>query len=55
MLQEMIESGKTTFKEVETAMQNMKKRITELEQIHQLDQDEIIRLRRWIERLEEQT
>ena len=56
MLQELIASGKTTFDEVESAMFNMKKRITELEkenaalkQMHFLDQSEKVNLRRMVE------
>lgn len=56
MLKELIESGKTNFDEVETAMYNMKKRITELEkenaelkQMHFLDQSEKVNLRRMVE------
>lgn len=56
MLQELIASGKTTFEEVESAMYNMKKRITELEkenaelkQMHFLDQSEKVNLRRMVE------
>jgi hypothetical protein len=56
MLKELITSGKTTFDEVESAMYNMKKRITELEkenaelrQMHFLDQSEKVNLRRMVE------
>lgn len=58
MLQELIASGKTNFGEVESAMYNMKKRITELEkenadlkQMHFLDQSEKVNLRRMVEAL----
>lgn len=36
-----------------TEEERLKKQISELVLIHQLDQAEIVRLRRWIERLEE--
>ena len=38
---------------METELERAKKKIAELTQIHQLDQAEIVRLRRWIEALEE--
>lgn len=38
---------------VETELERARKKIAELTQIHQLDQAEIVRLRRWIEKLEE--
>ena len=53
-LKEMIETGATTFEEVESAIVNMKKKITELENLRQLDMAEIVRLRRWIERMEDE-
>lgn len=56
MLKELIESGKTNFHEVETAMYNMRskisaleKEVNELNELHYLDQAEIVRLRRQIE------
>lgn len=56
MLQELIESEKTTFDEVESAMYKMKQRIIELEkenaelkQMHFLDQAEKVNLRRMVE------
>lgn len=56
MLKELIESGKTNFDEVETAMYNMRskisaleKEVNELKELHYLDQAEIVRLRRQIE------
>ena len=52
-LKEMIETGKTTFEEVEKAMLNMKKSIEEYKQMHFCDQAEIVRLRRMVEALEE--
>jgi hypothetical protein len=36
-----------------TEVERLKKQISELVVIHQLDQAEIVRLRRWIEKLEE--
>ena len=50
---DLIRSGKYTIKDIETALKKMKLRITELEQMHQCDQAEIIRLRRWVQRLED--
>lgn len=50
---DLIRSGKYTIEDIETALKKMKLRITELEQMHQCDQAEIIRLRRWIQRLED--
>lgn len=62
MLKELIKDGKTTYEEVETAIRNMKKiidenkvKIAELETMHFNDQAEIVRLRRMVEALEEQT
>lgn len=56
MLKELIESGKTNFDEVETAMYNMRskisaleKEVNELKELHYLDKAEIVRLRRQIE------
>lgn len=51
-LQEMIETGETTFTDVENAMVNMKKKINELEHLRQLDMAEIVRLRRMIGAME---
>lgn len=36
-----------------TEVERLKKKVSELVLMHQLDQAEIVRLRRWIERLEE--
>lgn len=36
-----------------TEVERLKKQISKLVLMHQLDQAEIVRLRRWIERLEE--
>lgn len=49
----LVQSGRFTIADIESALKNMKLRITELEQMHQCDQAEIVRLRRWIERLED--
>lgn len=38
-----------------TEEEKLKKQISELVLMHQLDMAEIVRLRRWIERLEENT
>ena len=53
MLKEMIETGKTTYEEVEAAIKNMKIKIEEYKQMHFNDQAEIVRLRRMVEALEE--
>lgn len=50
---DLIRSGKYTIEDIETVLKKMKLRINELEQMHQCDQAEIIRLRRWIQRLED--
>lgn len=50
---DLIQSGKFSIADVEHALKKMKLRISELEQMHQCDQAEIIRLRRWIQRLED--
>lgn len=50
---ELIQSGKFTVEDVERSLKKMKLRISELEQMHQCDQAEIIRLRRLIQRLED--
>lgn len=52
-LMELVKSGRFTVDDIESALKKMRLRIAELEQIHQCDQAEIIRLRRWIERLED--
>ncbi len=49
MLKELIETGKTTFEEVEKVLHNMKLTIEEYKQMHFQDQAEIVRLRRMIE------
>lgn len=57
-LQELIETGVTTYEEVETTIFKMKReiesqkvKIAELETMHYGDQAEIVRLRRMIEAL----
>jgi hypothetical protein len=50
---DLIHSGKFSIEDVETAIKKMKKRIVELENMHQLDQAEIVRLRRFIDNLTE--
>lgn len=49
----LVKSGRFTIADIESALKNMKLRITELDQMHKCDQAEIVRLRRWIERLED--
>ena len=52
-LKKLVKKGKFTMADIESALRKMRLRIAELEQMHQCDQAEIVRLRRWIERLED--
>lgn len=52
-LTELIKSGKFTMADIESALRKMRLKIAELETAHFTDQAEIVKLRRWIERLED--
>lgn len=52
-LTELIKSGKFTMADIESALRKMRLKIAELETAHFADQAEIVKLRRWIERLED--
>ena len=52
-LTELIKSGKFTMADIESALRKMRLKIAELETTHFEDQAEIVKLRRWIERLED--
>jgi len=50
---ELVRNGRFTIFDIESALKKMKLRIVELENMHQLDQAEIVRLRRFIDNLTE--